>query len=76
MDTLLDVIDFFIILCDVAAALRIGYCIIRIMSNPDDTGSYIKKIINMLIFLIMANTCFVSLVLVQDYFGGFVLWKK
>jgi hypothetical protein len=69
MDTLIEIINFFILLCDAVAGVRLLYCLIRCISDPDEVSSYLKKIVNMLIFLVLANTCLASLVLVQGYFA-------
>lgn len=69
MNTLLDLIRYSIIACDLAAGTRLLYCLIRIMGNPDEAKTYTKKIINMLIFLVFANTALVTMTLVENYFS-------
>lgn len=67
MSTLLDLIDYFIILCDVAAAARILYCFIRMSAEPDEAKSYTRKIINIFIFLVLANTALATMLMVKKY---------
>ena len=69
MNTLLDLIRFVIILCDLAAGTRCLYCLIRIIGDPDEAKAYGKKILNMLIFLILANTALALMSLIENYFA-------
>lgn len=68
MQTIIDLISFLIILCDIAAGTRILYCLIRIKSEPDEASSYGKKISNIMIFLILANVSMVLMQVVKSYF--------
>ncbi len=69
MNTLLDLIRYLIIICDLAAGTRFLYCLIRIIGDPDEAKTYSKKIINMMIFLVFANTALVTMTLVEHYFS-------
>jgi hypothetical protein len=68
MSTLLEIISYFIVLCDAGGASRILYCLIRAQAEPDEFPSYLKKIIHVLIFLVIANVCLSLNLLVQSYF--------
>lgn len=68
MKTLLDVIKYMIYLIDAGAALRILYCLIRCMGNPDEAKSYVSKITHVLMFLAFANICLSLVFLIESYF--------
>lgn len=68
MDTIKDIINYLIIICDSAGALRLLYCIIRIMGSPDEAKSYEKKMINLIIFLIIANSLYGVTTVIKSYF--------
>ncbi|BCJ93538.1 hypothetical protein acsn021_11070 [Anaerocolumna cellulosilytica] len=68
METLLELIRYFIIAIDVSGGTRILYCIVRIMSSPNELNNYVKKIINVLIFLVLANTVLGTAIVIHNYF--------
>jgi hypothetical protein len=68
MSTLIDMINYMIILCNTAAGLRLLYCLIRIKANPDEASSYTKKMSNLMMFLVLANMSLVLLSLGLSYF--------
>ena len=68
MVTLQSLINYLIILCNIAAGVRILYCLIRIKANPDEASSYAKKITNLLIFLVLANLSLSLVSLILGYF--------
>ncbi len=68
MRTLLNAIEFLIILADGGAAFRILYCLLRLMGNPDEKESYVKKIIHVLIYAAFANSSLALMILTESYF--------
>ena len=67
MDTLKQLINYFLVLIDVGAVARILYCFIRTMINPDEGASYFKKGKNLIIFMALANAALGITFLVQKY---------
>jgi hypothetical protein len=68
MNNLKEIIVFLIIAINAGGAFRISYCLIRINGSPDELGSYMKKIINVLIFLVLANLSLSIMLLIRNYF--------
>ncbi|BCN29527.1 hypothetical protein [Anaeromicropila herbilytica] len=68
MTTLKEIINYIVLLCDVGAGARILYCFLQIHSNPDEEKSYLKKIRNVVIFLILANSALALKELITRYF--------
>jgi len=68
MSTLIDLINYMIILCNAATGFRLLYCLIRIKANPDEASSYAKKMSNLMIFLVLANMSLVLLSVGLSYF--------
>ena len=68
MSTLMELINYMIMLCNLAAGVRILYCLIRTKGNPDEAASYAKKISNLLTFLVIANSSLGFLSLILRYF--------
>lgn len=68
METIKDIINYLIIICDSAGALRLLYCLLRIMGSPDEAKAYEKKMINLTIFLIIANSLYGVTTIIKGYF--------
>lgn len=60
MVTIKDAIAYLLMLIDVGSVLRLSYCLIRIIFNPDELTSYKKKMINLCIYIVLA-TCIMGL---------------
>lgn len=67
METLKQLISYLIILIDAGAGARFIYCFIRIAFNPDEADSYKKKMVNLGIFLVLANCALVLSEVVKKY---------
>jgi hypothetical protein len=68
MNTLIDIIKYIIYIADAGAGFRILYCLIRIMANPDEVSSYMKKVNNVLIYAVFANCSIALMLLIERYF--------
>lgn len=68
MKTLLEIINYLVVLIDIGAGSRIIYCLIMINSEPDDIKTYTKKIKNLIIFVILANTALSFKIMLERYY--------
>jgi hypothetical protein len=68
MITLVDLIQYLITLCNVAAGARILYCLVRMKADQDEAPTYIKRIIHVLMFLVLANTALGTMVFIRTYY--------
>lgn len=51
-----NIYNLLLILIDVGAGLRLGYCITHMIHSPDEKGVYIRRIRHVLIFCVIVNT--------------------
>lgn len=58
MDLLKELSDAFLILIRVGVVLRVVYCFILMGANEEDEKAYKKKIRNIIIFYILAESCY------------------
>lgn len=69
MENLKELTLYIIILINAGGGARILYCLIRTMGAPDELNSYLKKINNVLIFLLLANSASALMLLTRSYFN-------
>ena len=72
MDTIQDLIVFFLIIIPVGAGMRIAACL-NYMQMDEDSTPYKKRIRNVLIFLVLAESISSTLYAVLSYYGGTVI---
>ena len=65
-----ELINFLLILIPSACAARCIYCLIAISMNSDEAKTYKKRMINAIIFTVIAESIFVIYNLIASYFGG------
>lgn len=58
------------VLLTIGAGARIAICLIQINSDPEQEATYRRRIRNVLIFFILAQTLVGLLAIVEDYFPG------
>lgn len=58
------------ILLPIGAGVRVAICLIQINSDPEQEATYRRRIRNVLIFFILAQTLLGLLAIVEDYFPG------
>lgn len=71
METIQDLINLLLILIPAGGAVRIILCLIY-MSSEEDTKSYKKRIRNVLVFTVLAESVTGIISLVASYFGGVI----
>lgn len=68
MDKLNELANIFIILIRAGAGVRISFCFIKMISNENEGQVYKKRIINTLIFFILAELIWKMRDLIKYYF--------
>lgn len=58
------------ILLPIGTGVRVAICLIQINSDPEQEATYRRRIRNVLIFFILAQTLLGLLAIVEDYFPG------
>lgn len=69
MQQVSQLITALLILLPLAAAARIVYCLIAINTDNSDDGSYKRRIKNILIFLILAESILGLVKVISSYFS-------
>lgn len=69
MENLKELTLYLIILINAGGGARLLYCLIRVMGSPDELGSYLKKMSNVLIFLVLANSSVALMFVIRSYFN-------
>jgi len=72
MDTIQDLIVFFLIIIPIGAGMRIAACL-SYMQMDEDRATYKKRIRNVLIFLVLAESISGTFYAVLGYYGGTVI---
>lgn len=72
MDFIQELIVFFLIIIPIGAGMRIAACF-NYMQMDEDPTPYKKRIRNVLIFLVLAESISGTLYAVLGYFGGTVI---
>lgn len=65
-----DLINFLLILIPSACAARCVYCLILSAMNPDEAKAYRKRMVNAVIFTVIAECIVEFYNLISSYFGG------
>ncbi|WP_079492891.1 mercury transporter [Maledivibacter halophilus] len=68
MDLIKELSDAFLILIRVGVTLRVVYCFILMGANEEDESAYKKKIRNIIIFYILAESCYAIKDLMFTYY--------
>jgi len=69
VDTLYEIRSFLLVLLPIAAGARAVFCFIA-QATAEDPSQYKKRLINLLIFLVFAETIVAFLPMILGYFGG------
>ena len=68
MDTINGLIDVLKILIGLGVTTRVSFCLIKMMLSEDEKSSYKRKMINTIVFGVIAELCLVIKDLVMFYY--------
>ena len=68
METIEEIIEVLLLLVDAGGVMRGIFCFIRMNADQDNAKSYQNKIINMVIFLIIANSLYALVEVIKQYY--------
>ena len=69
MKTIKELITVLLLLLPAGASLRAVYCIIKMQADGDQTAVYKRRLINLLVFVAIAEGALGVLIMAAKYFG-------
>lgn len=70
MDTIKNLTTAIIGVTDAGIIARMTYCFLCIQTSPDEESMYIKRMKNMIKYLIIVQCIYVIKTLILNYYGG------
>lgn len=70
MDTINELINVLKILIALGVTMRVIFCLIKMMYSEDDRNAYKRKMINIIIFGVIAELCLVIKDVIMFYYQG------
>ena len=70
MDTINELINALKILIALGVTMRVVFCLIKMMCSEDERNTYKRKMINVIIFGVIAELCLVIRDVVMFYYQG------
>lgn len=70
MDTINELINVLKILIALGVTMRVIFCLIKMMYSEDDRNTYKRKMINIIIFGVIAELCLVIKDVIMFYYQG------